>query len=194
MYTVIFNLGRKMDLKKDKQKIYSIEAEYYKEHMRETSQSSVSQKLNTIIQALMLVLLIIVSFFAYKMIKNNVSGSTFPTHSTKNYVEELAVNKTIQKPVEEKIKQVVMGVSVLSSEVEEKPTVVPVAIKVVESVQKEKTPAVVTVEKEVKIIESEKVQNVVAVIEKKEKSIERETDILSEEYLREMENALLDSI
>jgi len=182
-----------MDLKKDKQKIYSIEAEYYKEHMREKNQSSVSQKLNTIIQSLMIVLLIIVAFFAYKMIENNVSETTLPTNSNKNYVEELAVNKTIQKPVERKVKQVVMGVSVLSSEVEEKPTVVPAAIKVVEQVVKEKTP-VVTVEKEVKIIESTKKQNVVVVIEEKEKSIKIETDILSEEYLREMENALLDSI
>lgn len=196
-----------MDLKKDKQKIYSIEAEYYKEHMRENSQVSVSQRLNNIIKVLMVVLLMIVSFFVYKIVENNISGSKTPAHSNKSYVDELASNKSVDSTIEHsinvKVKKVVMGVSIVSPSVEQKSEVIPVATKMVEKeLEKNKTSTdtedigrEVLLKKETLIIQKEitpvvNVEKEPEIVENIEEKKSMPTDILSVEYLKEMENAL----
>jgi len=100
-----------MDLSRDNQKIYSIEAEYYKEYMDEGDQKAISSRLNSVIKLLLALLLAILAYFAYKIIDGNLViddvinkkniMSTFSSPDKEAYVEELADEKveTVEKNV-----------------------------------------------------------------------------------------------
>ena len=144
-----------MDLSKDNQKIYSIEAEYYKEYMDEDGHEAMSSKLNSVIKILFVVLLAILAYFAYRIIdgnlvmnevinKKNIMKTFTSGDAEERYVESLADSEA---PVK---------VDVLSAKREEPlakvKTVVPKK-EVKELVIKEE----VIVEKEIKVVVPKKI-------------------------------------
>ena len=174
-----------MDLKEDKQKIYSIEAEYYREQMKETSQVSISKRLNNIINLLMITLLLIILFFTYKMLENNTVEVMTPTHLNKKYIEELAIDNASNHSVSENI---VMGVSIVSPQVEVTSVGVSVSSKKIDvhkkSISINNMDDVMS--EKAKIFFIKKKMNPVSNVEKKLVP----KDILSVEYLNKMKNAL----
>ncbi len=98
-----------MELSQDKQKVYTIDAEYYREYMSQTTQSTLSSTLDSVIKLLLITLFMILAYFAYRVV-NEHSINLVPKNrlmavekvSEKPYVEELSLVKSVE-PISKKI-------------------------------------------------------------------------------------------
>ena len=57
-----------MELAQDNKKVYTIDAEYYREYMSQTTQSNFSSTLDSVIKLLLITLFMILAYFAYKIV------------------------------------------------------------------------------------------------------------------------------
>lgn len=92
-----------MELSQDKQKVYTIDAEYYREYMSQTTQLTLSSTLNSVIKLLLITLFMILAYFAYKIVNENSINLVSKKRlmavekvSEKSYVEELSVVKSVE--------------------------------------------------------------------------------------------------
>ena len=158
-----------MDLQQDKQKIYSIEAEYYKTHIQEVRATEFTRRLNKIIKLLLGVLFLLILFFSYKTY--DVYGSknielVKQVDSTKRYLEELASFPMLEE--KRRDKEVVLGVSVLASDIKDESNFTSIDKKSSISVEEEKR-------KEDSIKKSDEVE---------------QNKVFSRDYLKEVQEAL----
>jgi hypothetical protein len=191
-----------MDLSKDKQKIYSIEAEYYKEYMDEGNEHAISSRLNSVIKVLFVILLAILAYFTYKIIdgnlvvddvinkKNIMNTFTSSTDTTERYVESLA-DEVEEKMVVEKvdvpvgIKEEVANEKVIIAEIKKVNTPIveaPVVskIEVVEHIAPVVREEIKSVTPSTVIVESKK-ETAPSLVK---------DDLLSDEYLKAMMSEL----
>ena len=184
-----------MDLSRDNQKIYSIEAEYYKEYMDEENQQAISSRLNGVIKLLLALLLAILAYFTYKIIdgnlvidevinkKNIISTFTTSDSSKEVYVEELANGKEPIHVAEKKelvIKEELPKVETPQDNIVK---------KVIEEIKVVETPKVIEVPTVSKIEVVERAQPVeVTKVEKKtpSKVVISKDSLLSDDYLDAM--------
>ena len=191
-----------MDLIKDNKNIYTVDSENYAEYMHDNWKKP-RDILTTFIKLLLLILLFIVSYFFYNMLKEDLSFSEvfnkkellstyklFYNDNEEKYVEKKENSVHIlAKDISEKIEEPTKTALLSSTQKYTEPMLDDVVNRVNEVMLKEK---VIVVEKKVVVLEKPKLVKIIEVV-RKEKIVKQDVSeeiVFSENYLDLMAEAL----